>query len=230
MDGKRQDHSPNSESGNVIFFILLAIVLIGLVTVALRSGGDGNNIDRERVVIRASEVRQYASELERGVAFIMQDGASESEIRFASSATDVYGDISDTPTRQVFSENGGGVSYRLPPPDISSAPHWEFYGHTHLPDVVTAAPELIAVLPLVTLEFCQKINAINSYNSATQPLDNTGDCLNAGVANRFKTGNLYSTDAGIDTVNEATFTVKPSMEGCVQCAGNYHFFHVLMAR
>ena len=57
-----------SESGNILFYILLAIVLIGLVAVALRGGNEGANIDKETLTIRASEVKQYASELERGVA------------------------------------------------------------------------------------------------------------------------------------------------------------------
>ncbi len=222
----------NSESGNVFFFILLAIVLIGLVTVALRSGGD-QNIDKETLLIQASQVRQYASELERGVAFIMRDGSSETEIRFSNEVTGDYGVFDSAPTREVFNEKGGGVEYRLPPPEISTATQWEFYGHTHLPDVGTGAPELIAVLPHVNKAFCERINEMNGYNPATQPLDNTGDCINAVDSNpalRFTSGNLFSTGGAIDTTNEASFTVKPSMQGCVQCAANYHFFHVLMAR
>ena len=220
-----------SETGNVFFFVLLAVVLIGLVTVAIRDNGGGGNIDRERIVIHASQVRQYANDLERGITFIMQDGASENDIRFANTVNADYGNISDTPSRQVFHERGGGVEYRLPISDISSAAQWEFYGHTHMPGVGTSAPELIAVLPDVTLDFCQKINEMNGYDPATQPLDNTGaECVNAGAGFRFTSANQFSTGGAIDTTNEATFTVQPAMQGCVQCGADYHFFHVLMAR
>ena len=220
-----------SESGNVVFFVLLAVVLIGLVTVAIRSGGEGGNIDRENMIIRASEMRQYASELERGIAFIMQDGASESEIRFASSAADVYGNVNTTPTRQVFNELGGGVTFQAPPSEISNAQHWEFYGNTHLPDVGTARPELIAVLPDVTLEFCQYINEVNSQTA--QP-DEDGDCNINDTAQRFITGNLFQ-DGAPNTVDEdpvTSFTAKPAMEACVMCSAGptYHFYHVLLAR
>lgn len=233
MSAASRSPARSSESGNVFFFILLAVMLVGLVTAALRSGDEGSNIDRETLVITASQVRQYASELERGVAFIMRDGASESEIRFAHDSGGDYGNVADTPTRQVFAESGGGVEYRDPPAGISSAAQWEFYGHTHLPDVGTPAPELIAVLPHVTKEFCEKINEMDSYDPATQPTDNTGDCLNAvddNPALRFTSSNQFSTGGSIDTTDEASFTVKPSMQGCVQCGSDYHFFHVLMAR
>lgn len=223
------------ESGNVIFFVLLAIVLIGLVTAALRSTGGGDNIDRETGIIRVSEVRQYASELERGITFIMQDGVSESDIRFASGAVGVYGAITFSSATQVFSELGGGVAYSLPPSDISTASHWEFYGNTHLPDVGTAAPELIAVLPNVTPEFCERINAMNGQTA--QP-DENGDCNINDTSKRFKTGTLFQ-DGGPNTVDEdpvTSFTAKPAMEGCIKCPDDsdpnpeYHFYHVLMAR
>lgn len=221
------------DSGNVIFLVLLAIVLVGLVTAALRSGGEGANIDKETLLINASQVRQYASDLERGVAFIMRDGASESEIRFSNDLNADYGTPGTVPTREVFHERGGGVEYRLPPAEISTATQWEFYGHTHLPDVGTSAPELVAVLPHVSAAFCAKINEMNSYDAGTQPTDNNGDCINAvddDPTLRFSSGNLFSTGGAIDVTDEASFTVKPAMQGCVQCGTAYHFFHVLMAR
>jgi hypothetical protein len=230
----------SSESGNVIFFILLAVVLIGLVTAAIRSGGEGANIDRETVLIRAADIRQYANELERGVVFIMQNGASEAELRFAHpSAPSEYGDINDTPTRQLFGEQGGGVEYKLPPSDISGASFWEFYGHTHIPDVGVSPPneeaELLAVLPFVTRSFCDTINRMNSYDPGVTPEDENGVCLHAGTAFRFSSATQFSTGIGVDeTDDDATWTVKPAMQGCVTCnAGSddsLHFFHVLMVR
>ena len=237
---KDQDLHYSNESGNVIFFILLAVVLLGLITAALRSGNEGANIDRETVLIRASQVREYASEIERGLTFIMQDGASESDIRFAHpDAPSSYGTISDTPTRQIFNELGGGVEYQLPSSDISSATSWEFYGHTHIPDVGVSPPghrpELVAVLPLVSRDFCDQINKMNNYTAGVTPEDVTGVCLNAGSAFRFSSASLFTTGGGIDvTDDDASWTVKPAMQGCVTCNtsadDNLHFFHVLLAR
>ncbi|MCB9988168.1 MAG: hypothetical protein H6868_02405 [Rhodospirillales bacterium] len=218
------------ESGNVIFFILLAIVLIGLVTAALRSGGDeGSNIDRENLVIKTTQVRQYAGELERAVVFVMQNGISEVDIRFAHpDAPSDYGDITVNPTNQVFGRTGGGAEYRQPPSGLNDGSNWEFYGGTHMPDVGSSRAELIAVMPNVTQEFCDKINEMDGYDSAVQPTDG-GTCLYSGTSGRFGDATQFS--GAPNTTTEATFTVKPAMQGCVECADNsLHFFHVLMAR
>lgn len=217
-----------AESGNVIFFILLAVVLVGLVTVAIRSGDEGANIDKETIIIRVSEMRQYVSDIERGLRFIMQDGASEAEIRFAHpDANPAYGAIADTPTRQLFNDTGGGVQYRLPPTDITSD-SWEFYGNTRIPGVGTDNPELIAVLPNVTTAFCTKINEMNGHTG--QPAEDAG-CSIHDTGLRFTSGTLFQ-DGTENTLNEASFTVTPAVQACVQCAAGptYHFYHVLMAR
>jgi hypothetical protein len=222
----------HKESGNVIFFILLGVVLLGLVTAAIRNSGiQGANIDEETLVLQASRVRSYATELERGVAFILRNSISEVDIRFANGdAPSDYGNISDGLERQVFHRTGGAAEYRRVPDGINDGSPWEFYGNSHLPLVGTDKADLIAVLPNVSLAFCNKINEINGYNG--QPLDPGGgatDCLYSGDTVRFSSSDLF--DATPNTTDEGTFSIQPSMQGCVQCAsGNYHFYHVLLAR
>lgn len=228
--------SPSSyESGNILFMILLAVALVGTVTAAIQmtSRPEGANIDKETLVIRASEIQQYANELERAVALIMQKGVSESDLRFAHpdapSFYGTYGSIDSDVL--IFHPDGGGADYRRPPADISVTPdlYWEFYGTTDLPEVGSGRAELIAVLPDVTLAFCQRINALNGYNAATQPVD-TAACLRQGSSAYFAAGSEFSSSP--NTVDAASFTSTPSRQGCVQCASDskYHFFHVLMAR
>ncbi|HOO81509.1 MAG TPA: hypothetical protein PK513_03295 [Alphaproteobacteria bacterium] len=246
-----------SETGNVLFIILLAIVLIGALTAAIQSSNrsEGSNIDAETLVIRASEVQRYASELERAVTFIMQNGASESDLRFAHpDAHSDYGDLSADadPSDQVFHVSGGGASYRAAPGGINDGSAWEFYAGTHIPGMGTASrAELIAVLPNVTQAFCNKINEINdqplSLPNPPGPPEDTGAsaasgsdpgaCLNIGALGRFNdTRQFYTT---INTVDETTFTQDPNTgaavpapQACVKCAigPTYHFYHVLLAR
>lgn len=220
------------ESGNIIFFILIGIVLIGLVTAAIRSSGlDGANIDREELAVNESRVRQYASELERATVFILTNGYSEEDIRFAHpDASAEYGDINTNPELQIFHPRGGGAEYRPAPSGINDGSAWEFYGHSSLPQVGTSKADLIAVLPNVTEQFCDKINVTNGYSG--QPSD-TGagqdNCLFSSPAMRFDDGTQYS--LAPNTTDEASFSVKPAMQGCVSCtAGGYHFFHVLHVR
>lgn len=221
-----------NESGNVIFFILLGVILLGLVTAAIRnSGTQGANIDKETLILYASRVRSYATELERAVAMILQDGVSEVDVRFAhGDAAADYGDINDSPEHQVFHREGGGAKYRAAPDRVNNGSAWEFYGNSSLPDVGTDRADLIAVLPNVTTAFCDKINDIIGYN--TTPEDTGGgatDCLYSGNTVRFNSSNLYASSP--NTADEGTFSIKPSTQGCVKCADNSrHFFHVLLAR
>ena len=218
-----------SQSGNVLFYILLAVILVGIVTAALRvTGQAGANIDAEQATLAASQIRQYASELERGVTFILQNGASERDLRFAyPTAPAAYGDIATTPSAQVFGRNGGGVQYRSAPSGTSSSGAWEFYASTHAAQVGSSTrADLMAVLPGVNAAVCAKLNAMNG-DAGTQPTD-SGTCLYTGATGRF--AGTFG-DGSPNTTDESTFTAKPATEACVRCDdGTLNFYHVLMAR
>ena len=234
------------ESGNMLFMILIAVVLIGLLTAVIMqsSGSDSSDIDDETLVIRTSEVQRAASEFERAVLFIMDGSLSETDIRFAHPAADAdYGDLSlavtlDDQKPQVFHPKGGGASYQAPPAGINGGGAWEFYGGTAIPGAGSNRADLVAVLPDVTLQFCEKINSL-SGQPAVPPLD-TGagatDCVYSGATGRFNDSQQFSTSP--NTMDETTFTqdtnasaARTALQACVKCdSGEYHFYHVLLAR
>lgn len=243
------------EHGNMLFMILIAVVLIGTLTAVIQSSNHsgGAHIDKETLLIRSTEVQRYASELERAVLFILQNGKSEVDIRFAHpDAHADYGVITSQPERQVFDRQGGGAAYRAPPSDINDGSAWEFYGGTHLPGIGSDKADLIAVLPYVTQAFCEKINALNQQpaiptdTGMTSPAGNDpGACLQIGAAGRFNDTQQYY--ASPNTVDETSFAQDPNIsaarsapEACVKCsrdtdgdgssADEYHFYHVLLAR
>ena len=224
------------QSGNVIFYILLGIVLLGLLTAALRSGGiEGSNIDDETVLINVARMKDQANAIESGVAYIIQNRASESDIRFAhaDAAADYGNDPTVSAPFQLFSRAGGGVDYLPPPTGINDGSAWEFYGNTHMPQVGTAKPELLAVLPNITAGACTLINQQAGYTGT--PTDDGGGALSSGCVYsnggaRFSSTGLYSTPAG-NTTDETTFSLKPATQGCVTCGdGSRHYVRVLLAR
>lgn len=235
MQQNTQNHIAEiqNESGNVLIIILLAVALIGALTAAMQSTSQQSaHIDKETLILRVSEVQRYTSELERGINYIMQNGHSESDIRFAHpNAHNDYGDlIADSDkSDQIFDRLGGAAHYGTPPPNINDGSTWEFYGHTALPHVGSDAAELIVILPNVTQDFCEKTNSIIGYNATNQPTDSS-TCIHGGASQRFNDTTQF--DSSPNTVTDATFSIKPSMQGCVQCTNDnsYHFFHVLMAR
>ncbi len=238
----------NDERGNILFLILIAVMLIGTLSAVIMRGSSSEsaNIDSEALIIRASEVQRYGSEIERAVLFIMQNEApSESDLRFAHpDAHADYGDISISPEIQIFHRLGGGAAYRRPPSGINDNSAWEFYGGTAIPSMGSNRADLIMVLPNVTAQFCERINNLNEQ--ALDPQDtglssaagaDPGDCLHIGALGRFDGAQQFYTT--INSVDEATFTqdphtneAAPAPQGCVTCAldSNRHFYHVIMAR
>ena len=240
----------SNQRGNMLFIIFIAVALIGLLTVAIQNGGGPNsgNIDKETIIIRASEVQRYGSELERGINYIIrQNRVSESDIRFAHPDNHAdYGDLSADadPSDQVFHRDGGAANYRDPPSGVNDGSPWEFYAGTSIPNVGSERPELMAVLPNVTQQLCQRINTLAGQTS-TQPLDtgagtasglSPGDCIFHGEAARFDDGQQYydEPDSTPNTPVTASFTKLPAMQGCLQCPDQagapYHFYHVILAR
>lgn len=234
-----------AERGNILFIILIAVALVGMLTAAVQYSGGGqssNNVDNETMVIKAGDVQRTAAELERAILFIRENGISESDLRFASPEMPAgYGTQDATPannTGQIFHARGGAAKYRAPPEDILATPgqSWEFYGGTAMPQAGSAKADLIAVIPNVSKQFCEKINALNGLTG--QPLDDggsAGNCLNIGTTGRFGSGTSPSfvTFASTpNTVNTGSFSKLPAPQGCVQCTlgGGYHFYHVLLAR
>lgn len=232
MPGERS-FANKLETGNVLFFILLAIVLIAALTAAIVGTSEiGQNIDRETLILRVSQTRSYASELERAVRIIMQNGKSETDLRFAHpDAPADYGDLNNDPdsSDQIFAKNGGGASYQPPAPGINDGSKWEFYGNTSLPQTGSDLPELIAVLPNVSAVFCEAVDKALGYSSGTVPED-SGACLYAGNAERFDDGRQYSSTP--NTISNGSFSNTPALEACLKCTSNdsYHFYHVLLIR
>ena len=230
----RRNHTRSSESGNILIYILGAIFLLGLLIVIVKgSSTPGSNIDKESLLIRVSEVQQYGEELERAVAYVMRNGHSEADIRFAHPDADsAYGDITDIPSRQIFSRDGGGAKYREAPSDVQTTPtDWSFNGRSAVMFVGTnlGGADLIAFLPYVSKDFCL---LLNDKAGVINPLGDPPQDVNQV--------RLYHPFDGVFNFNtsirdDATDQLIGKLEGCFEgdvdpLAGTYHYYRVLMAR
>ena len=129
----------NEQNGNVLIIVLIAIALVAALSAAIQgTSNSGQHVDRETMLLRASQVRQYTSELERGVYYLMQNGISEGDIRFSYPLADsAYGDLDSDADKsdQLFAREGGGAQYQAPPRNVNNGDMWEFFGQTALPGV-----------------------------------------------------------------------------------------------
>ncbi|MGB1077091.1 MAG: hypothetical protein ACPG05_02195 [Bdellovibrionales bacterium] len=224
----------NAESGNIIFFILIAVVLMAYLAFAIMrgDGGSRNNINKEQLIIYATEVEQYGSELAQAVKIVLDTGISEADISFAhDNAPSEYGTTTGSPpSTQIFSSYGGQAEYRLPKSDISTASNWEFYGELQMPQVGSSRADLIAVLPNVTREFCDVFNTRQGLDiTSTYPADSV-ECIYSGIAGNRYDGDFNATPNNLDLT---TFSAMPALRACVACIGSspaYHVYSVIYER
>lgn len=233
-----------SESGNILIYILGAIFLIGALTLMVKgSSTPGAGIDEESLIIKVSEVQDYGRELEQAIAFIFQNGHSEADIRFAHPDADsAYGTITDIPTRQVFSRDGGGATYRAPPSGIQTAPtDWYFTGRNSVEGVGTnensgqgnlRTADLTAMLNYVTKQFCMLVNEKNNIENVSDPSAPPKDVNNIKLDLPFDGSYAETFTIG---GSAGTFETSGKLEGCVEGdsdppAGTYHYYRVLLPR
>lgn len=220
----------SSQSGNVLFFVLIAIVLLGVLTVAIRGGGDSNTkVDKEKLSLVVNKIMSYVAQVDGGIRRLLDHNQlSESELLFGhASAHADYGTITaGTEQRQLFDYDGGNVVYQLPPEGINDGTSWEFIGGTHAPGVGSDRADLLLVLPNVTVDFCEAMNKSIGYAAGVIPTDSAA-CFYA-TADRFDLSDQFD-DASPNTMDEASFTL-PAMRACVECSGSYHFYSVIMDR
>ena len=225
-----------SQRGSILVYILLAIVLLGALTVALRNnntGGSGD-IDKESMIIKAGQVQKDANELAAAVNDLLGNGISESDIRFAhDDAATEYGNIDDDPQNQIFGKEGAKATYKKPPENINDGSPWEFFGSSRIVQVGSDRAELIAVLPNVTEAFCKGINSQLGFDPTIQPKDevngSTPDCVKGTGSERFQ-GSFN--DASPNLLDEASFSKLPALQACVYCESDstYNYYYVLLAR
>lgn len=177
-----------SEKGNVLWFILIAVTLLGLLTMVMSRGGSSTDQtgDFEQLRVQASDILRFAKSMETAVQEMELRGVSENDISFENSisTTDYTNancdDASDRnyPACKVFGFGGAGLSYKAPNARWLDSSHsaedyygdWLFTGDVCIltsldstaADCNTNYPrnsELTLILPYVSLELCRHINS-----------------------------------------------------------------------
>lgn len=176
-------------AGNALWFLLVAIGLLGGLTALLARGGADAGYSDEQATIIAQRLLQQARSVEAAVEKLLLSGCSENEISFANPVQSGY-DNPNSPSEAaggdehcwVFSAKGAGLSFPvIPGPSthwLASVPtnRWLFNGNNKIMDVGTtcAAPSCSELLMITEMrdtnaKICQKINQL--LGNATVPGD-----------------------------------------------------------
>lgn len=235
----------NKQSGNALWFILIAIGLLGLLTVSLSRSGSGTNDTGsfEQNQIIASEILTYAKSIENAVQSLLARGCSENEISFENSVVAGY-ENPNSPTDKschVFDVAGAGMTYEAPKEkwldkSKNSEPSFQELVITGLARVDTIGgslcggvqcAELLFYIPYLKQEICSSLNQYLNLNvdlSSDEGIQDLGPS-----APDFFVGD-FTNDKGFIGNQEAALIGENS--GCLYRGfrNNFAFYHVLHAR
>lgn len=246
----------NKQSGNILLFILIAILLIGLLTVSLtRSSNNTNDTgDFEQNTIIASQIMRYAKAIEASVTQLLARGCGENDISFENDIiagyTNTFPSAPTTNECHVFEPEGGGQEFVNPSTSWldTSFSAGANYGEFHFPrgtciygvgdnydlsgngncDINPVLnEELIITLPYLKQSICESLNRQAGHNFATIP----SEADSTLETNKFVGSYTGSSEVGNNP------TLYGVATGCLQQAPSgtypdnaYIFYHVLYAR
>ncbi len=239
-------HSDQFERGNALFFILIAVVLLGLLTMILSRGGSSTDqtgdFEQNRVI--AAQVLRYSKSVEAAIQQMQFRGVSENAISFENGDTTTdytnsrCDDVSDRsfPSCQIFDVEGGGLTYR-DFPSANDGSDWIFSGANN---VGTAAGpigstadgggnDIIMLLPNVDDGVCIQINRdLGVGVSGTLPIDTNG-ISTAAFTGAFASGSISILDG-----DPTPFELDSEAAGCfIDAAPDpdvTYFYQVVLAR
>lgn len=155
------------QSGNALWFILVAIVLLGALTMFLTRSGNSvtQSGDIEQLRVTASQILRYAKGLETAIDQMKMRGVSESDISFEHGTPATYVNSKCANSDCMVFGTGGGQSYK-PAPVAATPIDWVFtgannVGNTTRPVGTTAAGtgnDLLMMVEGISEPLCIQIN------------------------------------------------------------------------
>lgn len=203
------------QRGNALWFILVVIVLIGILTAFLSRSGSNTDqsADVEQQRIKISQMIRFTKSIETTVNTLTMNGVSASDLNFSPTNADSVNCTSNS--CKVFHVEGGGISYQAPPQGISSAPtsEWLITGTNNAINIGSAAPDLILMLRNVNNTYCTQINRL--LNITQGPTDPTID---------------FTPFAGAYTATQTLDEVNGQPAGCLLSGTENIYYQVLIPR
>ena len=223
-----------NESGNAMWFILLAIALLVALTVAITRSSDtteqSGDVERQR--IEGSDIMRYAASIQQAVEQMRLRGLSENEISFENSFISGYTNArcADNGCR-IFNVEGGGITYQSAGSNTSAAP-WLFTGADSVAgagedgtgETSSEDNELLIILPGISQGLCGRINTELGISGIPQ------DTANSDVGTKY-TGTFPNGRVIENMTGKKTGCFEGDLDdGNNDISGTYYFYHTLIQR
>lgn len=242
----------HKQSGNALFFILIAIFLLGGLTVLLsRTGSQSEDTgSSEQAMIAATRILRETSGIKNAVHQMLSRGCSESNFSFETPGLPRYANTSAPADKSchLFEPQGGGLNYKFLPDSYlnksySTAPYygyWVFMGRICIDNIgpnggnnckssVKNPNDLLVVASFIQKDICVAINRTLGHNWATIPSE-----PNTPWPAAYAEG-LYGTNYKYDPTPYPGMTslLSGKEAACFETTsvpGTYHFYQILLPR
>ncbi|HTK83754.1 MAG TPA: hypothetical protein VL625_01600 [Patescibacteria group bacterium] len=228
----------NAESGNILFYILIGVMMLAALSFAVTQGSRDNtqNLNQDKQRLLATEIIDYGDTIKKSVDAVRLRGVPLMSLSFADAGlAAAYGTPGTNPPDEIFNSSGGAAVYKDAAPDALdsvASQSYIFTAKNEIKDVGTtcaadACTELIMMLPALKKDLCVAINAVLGVDnpSGAPPTDSGLDATPfAGSATA-----VYADTIG-DEAGSAALAGKTA--GCFldSGTGKYTFYQVLQAR
>ena len=217
-------HTRDSQNGNALWFVLVAVALLAALTMAMTRSSDTveQTGDVERARILASDLMRYTDGIKAAIDKMLVTGISESDVCFHSSEwghTDYNGASCAQTANQIFHVEGAGVGFRT----FDFVSGWDIFGSHRVQNLETTLPELI-IQARVSAPICREINnLLNIPNpSNTPPTD--------AISNIARFNGTYTLASPDNTIGDNAASLAGKESGCRKDGSNYYYYQVLIKR
>lgn len=232
-----------SQSGNILFLILIAVALFAALSYAVtQTTGPGNNSKEETSLISGAQVSQYPSIIKTAlVRMSVSKNLDHDEIYFNRPSGGDYTGINDdpdnhaNPERFVFHPSGGGVTYQSPADSVLTADgdEWYFSALQAIQDVGSTRPDVVAYLPGIAKSVCESINSKLGIDTMPVHNDHALSVFQSNIGPSLDEISLLDTPAATniigDEASEALLAGKTA--GCFETTDTkYVYYQTLIER
>jgi hypothetical protein len=221
-----KNHRKAKESGNVLIYVLIGIILIGALTVTLSrqaNQADSENLDKETIQFNVLQLMEYAQSMQNVVSQMEMTGTTFSTI-------DIVNPTSNTPyttaphIHKIYHPQGGGMTYKTADDYssgvfLSTTDGWQLNNANNVEWTESSADDLILTAMDINEDICNGINAKIRDDISTPPVST------ATIDDLFLEGattDLTATNCA-DCEGYQTLCLEDS-------AGDYAFYSVLINR
>jgi len=233
-----------SEKGNILFLILLAVVLFAALSYAVTQSmrGGGGNAGSETSLVNSAVLSQYPVGVRAAILRMIVDGTDVTTLNFDPPS--VFSTMTDgEKALGVFHADGGGASFAYIPTDalatLSSTARWVFTRNFGIEDIGNTATgsgdtgkDIVAIAPGISETLCAKINeelGVSSIPEVGTTLPLTVDATTMQQVEEF----TYSQTSTVAEIADSGSVIDGNPFLCVDYSTSaelYAYYHVLVER